>query len=149
MGRSISTKVQVGLTRVCTAAQIHRAPYPFFAKPQHFVLPLASPSCVYQGIIVISSTDYAISVWHYNHGNENAVWRFSLHSRSAQILVSWVDHEEGFLVSGERFERARSSLYWRFHLLKLWTKGQRTKYKGHESALLRVHVAFVTSTCRC
>lgn len=55
----------------------------------------------YQGIVVISSTDHAISVWVYNHGNENAIWRFSLHSRSAQILIRWVAHERGFLVSGE------------------------------------------------
>lgn len=56
---------------------------------------------VCQGIIIISSTDHAISVWMYNHGNESAMWRCSLHSRSAQILIRWVAHERGFLVSGE------------------------------------------------
>ncbi|CAM9322343.1 unnamed protein product, partial [Hapterophycus canaliculatus] len=69
-------------------------------NPQESFLTVLDVECVdTKGVIVISSTDHAISVWHYNHGNDNAIWRCSLHSRSAQILISWVAHERGFLVS--------------------------------------------------
>lgn len=54
-----------------------------------------------QGLIVISATDYAISAWQYNVSSESALWRFSFHSRSAQIMVRWVPHDGGFLISGE------------------------------------------------
>eukprot|EP00903_Cladosiphon_okamuranus_P013127 g12243.t1 len=69
-------------------------------NPQDSFLTVLDVECVdTKGIIIISSTDHAISVWMYNHGTENAIWRFSLHSRSAQILIRWVAHERGFLVS--------------------------------------------------
>ena len=77
----------------------------YYACIAQIVASLNNPGLIgsyhYQGIVIISSTDHAISVWMYNHGNENAIWRFSLHSRSAQILIRWVAHERGFLVSGE------------------------------------------------
>ncbi|CAN0064563.1 unnamed protein product, partial [Ectocarpus sp. 12 AP-2014] len=69
-------------------------------NPHESFLTVLDVECIdAKGIVVISSTDHAISVWHYNHGSENAIWRCSLHSRSAQILVTWVPHERGFLVS--------------------------------------------------
>ncbi|CBJ32836.1 conserved unknown protein [Ectocarpus siliculosus] len=69
-------------------------------NPHESFLTVLDVECIdTKGIVVISSTDHAISVWHYNHGSENAIWRCSLHSRSAQILVTWVPHERGFLVS--------------------------------------------------